>query len=177
MDIRRFILPALVLALPLGASAQEGPRLTDPEVAHVAVTANAIDVELAELARSRAQVEEVRAFARTMISDHTAVNGRAAALAAELGVTPLDNDVSRSLRSEAGAVRERLEGLDGSDFDVAYMEREVAYHQAVLDAIDALLIPSAQNPRLKALLGEVRPAIAAHLGHARTIVTDLSRRP
>lgn len=145
------------------------PALSDPQIAHVAVTANAIDVELAELAQSRTSSAEVRAFARTMITDHTAVNEQAAALAQRLGVTPEDNDVSRSLKDGAAKARRSLEALQGAAFDRAYMDREVAYHQAVLNALDKVLIPGASNAELRTLLQQVRPAVAAHLDHAKQL--------
>jgi putative membrane protein len=149
------------------------PSLNDPQIAHVAVTANAIDIELAQLALSRASSSEVRAFAQTMVTDHTAVNEQAAALARRLGVTPEDNDVSRSLRDGAAEARRNLEGLRGAPFDRAYMDREVAYHQAVLDALDQVLIPGASNSELRALLEQVRPAVAAHLDHAKQLRAKL----
>lgn len=170
----------LVAAIPLAAqSATESVAsdLSDPEVAHVAVTANSIDVELARLAETRAASAEVRRFARTMISDHTAVNEKAAALAKRLGVTPADNAVSRSLQEGAAEARSRLEGLRGSAFDQAYMDREVAYHAAVLDALDVVLIPTTQNEELRALVVEVRPAIAMHLEDARRIRASLGGNP
>ena len=148
--------------------------LSDAEVAHVAVTANAIDAELAALVESRASDAEVREFARTMIRDHTAVNERAGALAGRLGVTPADNAVSRSLREGAEEAKRRLTVLRRSAFDRAYIDREVGYHQAVLDALDGLLIPTTSNGELRALLEEVRPAIAAHLAHAKGILSRLS---
>lgn len=143
--------------------------LSDPQIAHVAVTANAIDVEMARLVDPRTTTAAVRAFAQTMITDHTAVNERAAELAQRLGVTPEDNPVSRSLRESADAARENLSGLRGEEFDRAYLAREVEYHQAVLGALDDVLIPGAANADLRALLQEVRPAIAAHLEHARML--------
>lgn len=109
-----------------------------------------------------------------MIADHTAVNEQAAALAQRLGVTPQGNDVSASLRDDANAARAQLQALRGSAFDRAYMEREVAYHQAVLDALDTVLIPGASNAELKALLTGVRPAIVAHLEHARMLRASLA---
>jgi putative membrane protein len=170
---RSTIVPALaalgLLALPAALPAQETADLSDPEVAHVAVTANTIDAELATLARDRALSPAVRAFARTMITDHTAVNAQAAALAGRLGVTPQDNAVSQSLQQGAREARQRIEQATGSAFDRAYMEREIAFHQAVLDALDGLLIPTTANAELKALLVDVRPAIAAHLEHARQV--------
>jgi putative membrane protein len=164
----------LVLAMASAVQAQSSPPdLSDPEVAHVAVTANSIDSTLARLAESRAGNREVRQFAGTMITDHTAVNQQAAALATRLGVTPKDNAVSQSLLKGAAEARAALEPLRGRTFDRAYMEREVAYHQAVLDALDGLLIPTTSNPELKQLLESVRPAIAAHLAHAKQLSSAL----
>ena len=156
------------------APAAAPAALTDPQIAHVAVTANTIDVETGRLAESRSQNAEVRAFAQTMITDHTAVNEQAAALAQRLGVTPEENEVSRSLKSGAEAARTQLEPLQGEAFDRAYIDREVGYHQAVLDALDQTLIPATTNEELRALLTQVRPAIAAHLDHARMLQTSLA---
>jgi putative membrane protein len=116
----------------------------------------------------------VRQFAQTMISDHNAVNAQAAALAGKLGVTPADNAVSQSLQAGAAEARKTLEPLQGAAFDRAYMEREVGYHQAVLDAIDQLLVPTTENAELRKLLVDVRPAIAAHLEHAKQIRAELA---
>jgi putative membrane protein len=66
-----------------------------------------------------------------------------------------------------------LKKLSGAAFDKAYIDHEVAYHQAVLDAIDKTLIPSAKNEELKGLITKVRPAIAAHLDHAKMVQTKL----
>jgi len=56
------------------------------------------------------------------------------------------------------------------------VDHEVAYHQAVLDAVDHTLIPSAQNAELKALLVKVRPAFVAHLEHAKALQASLAGR-
>ena len=161
---------ALTLALPVPGSAQHtAPNLSDSEVAHVAVTANTIDAELGELAESRAQSPEVKRFAAMMMRDHAAVNRKAAALAGKLGVTPKDNAVSQSLLAGASQARAKVEPLEGAAFDRAYIEREVGFHQAVLDALDHTLIPTTENAELKQLLADVRPAIAAHLAYARQV--------
>jgi putative membrane protein len=152
------------------------PNLTDPQVAHVAVTADNIDIDLAKFARSRSHNAAVRQFAATMIRDHTAVNRQATALAKKLGVTPQDNPVSQSLQDGAKQARANLDSLHGAAFDRAYIDREVAYHQAVLDALDKLLIPTTQNAELKQLLQNVRPTIATHLEHAKSIQTRLQAR-
>ena len=153
-------------AAPAPAAA---PDLSDPEVAHVAVTANTIDIDLAKFALTRTRNAEVRKFANTMITDHSAVNAQAAALAGRLGVTPADNKVSQSLLAGAADARQSLAAQRGAAFDRAYLDREIAYHQAVLDAIDGLLVPTTDNAELKQLLTDVRPAVAAHIAHAKQL--------
>lgn len=159
---------AITLAIPAAALAQDEQKagLDDARIAHIAVMANAIDVEMGELALRRSADARVRQFAETMIKDHTAVNKAAGALAGRLGVTPLDNGVSQSLRAGADAARTELSGIRAVDFDRAYMEREVTYHQSVLEALDKTLIPNASNSELRNLLVQARAAVAAHLAHA-----------
>ncbi len=170
---------AMTLALTAVLQAQTpapapAPDLSDPEVAHVAVTANSIDIDMAKLVPSHTTNAAVRQFATTMITDHSAVNAQAAALATKLGVTPKDNAVSQSLQSGATSARASLDPLHGAAFDRAYMDREVAYHQAVLDAIDKLLVPTTENAELRKLLVDVRPAIATHLEHAKHLRSQLA---
>ena len=165
-----FLSLAVSTGLPAQATTQD---LSDPEVAHVAVTANSIDIDLAKLAQSRTHNHDVKQFATTMITDHSAVNAQASALATKLGVTPKDNDVSQSLLKGAAEARATIEPLKGKAFDQAYIDREVAYHQAVLDALDKLLIPTTSNAELKQLLVDVRPAIATHLEHAKKLQSTL----
>ena len=165
---------SILLLAPAVALAQGRP--SDPQIAHIVVTANQIDVDAGKLAESRSQNKEVKAFAKQMVTDHTAVNQQAAALAKKLGVTPQDNDTSRSLKQGAADTAKKLKGLKGAEFDRAYVDNEVAFHQAVLDAIDKVLIPGAQNAELKGLIGKVRPAIQAHLEHARHLQASLSKK-
>ncbi|MBA3855175.1 MAG: hypothetical protein C0503_12235, partial [Gemmatimonas sp.] len=93
-----------------------------------------------------------------------------------LGVTPVMNGVAFNLRDDAETKRLTLRDFEGAAFDSAYAANEVTYHTTVLGAIDNALIPSAQNAELKALLVAVRPAVAAHLDHARELAAKVSRR-
>lgn len=164
----------LITALSLSAPAfQQDKEVTDPQIAGIVVTANQIDVDTGKLAKSRAKSSDVKQFAEQMITDHTAVNQQAAALARKLNVTPQESGVSKSLRAAAQDAMNKLKGLKGAQFDKAYVDHEVAYHQQVLDAIDSLLIPKAQNAELKDLITKVRPAIQAHLDHARHLQSTL----
>ena len=165
---------AIALVAPALALAQGKP--SDPQIAGIVVTANQIDIDAGKLAKSRSQNKEVKAFAQQMITDHSAVNKQAAALAKKLGVKPEDSDTSKGLKSGASQNLANLKKLKDGQFDKAYVEHEVAYHQQVLDAIDKVLVPSAQNPELKELIVKVRPAIATHLEHAKHVQADLGKK-
>src|SRR5690349_590936 len=169
----KLVLPIAFFA-PALALAQGGP--SDPQIAHIVVTANQIDIDAGKLAKSKSKNKEVKDFAQRMITDHAAVNKQAGALAKKLGVKPEDNDTSKSLKKGAADNIANLKKLKDGAFDKAYIDHEVAYHQAVLDAIDKVLIPSAQNAELKDLIVKVRPAIAAHLEHAQHAQADLGKK-
>src|SRR5580765_2590465 len=164
---RKLVLAAALLA-PALALAQGKP--SDPQIAHIVVTANQIDIDAGKLAKSHSKNKEVQEFAQRMITDHSAVNKQAGALVKKLNVKPQQSDTSKALRAGGKDNLGKLKGLKGAQFDKAYAEHEVAYHQQVLDAIDKVLIPNAKNPELKGLREKVRPAIAAHLEHARMMV-------
>jgi putative membrane protein len=148
-------------------------KLTDAEIAAVVVAANEIDAEIGDLAVARSSNAEVQAFGRSMAVDHRAINRAAGELLARLGVTPVENTISRSLRSDAVKTKEALGARTGHDFDAAYLAHEVAYHGAVIDAVDQLLVPAATNAELKATLIAVRPALVAHLRHAEQLQGSL----
>lgn len=160
-------------ATPAAPAAPAAPN--DAQIAHIAVTANSIDSAAGALARQKGSSKAVKDFGGDMVRDHGAVNKQAVALATKLGVTPEDNPTSQSLKSGADQNVSNLQGKRGADFDRAYIDHEVEYHQTVLDALDKTLIPNAQNAELKALLEKVRPNIDAHLQHAKQIQASLAR--
>jgi putative membrane protein len=157
--------------LPAAAAAQ---GINDAQIASIVVTANQVDIDAGNFAKARTKNPQVKQFAQQMVTDHTGVNKQASGLAAKLKVTPQDNPTSQSLKSGGDANINKLKTLKGAEFDKAYIDHEVEYHQAVLDAIDKTLIPGAKNEELKALLVKTRPAFVAHLEHAKHIQSELS---
>jgi putative membrane protein len=167
------ILAATALALASWDSWGQAAAPTDPQIAAIVVTANQVDIDAGELARSQSKNKEVAAFASQMATDHSGVNKAATTLVTKLNVTPEDNATSASLKRGGDANLQHLKTLKGAAFDRAYIDNEVTYHQNVLDAIDHTLIPSAKNAELKALLVKVRPAFEAHLAHAKQIQSSM----
>lgn len=159
------------LAMTGAAAAQDKP--TDPQIAHIAYTAGQLDIAAAEQALQKSKNADVIAFAELMARDHKAVNDQALALVGKLGVTPEDNPTSQKLTADANATLAELASLDGAAFDVAYVANEVSYHQAVNDALAKLLIPSAQNAELKALLETGLKLFTEHQQHAEHLAMQV----
>jgi putative membrane protein len=149
--------------------AQENPKLSDPEVAHVAVVANQIDIAYAAIAKEKSKDADILKFAETMTNDHNAVINQASALVKKLNVTPKENSVSQKLLADSEVTKKSLRAKSGKAFNKAYIDNEVTYHKAVIGAVEGLLIPEAENGELKALLQNVVPALKTHLEHAEMV--------
>lgn len=169
---------ALALTLGLGSlagvhAAAPAPAINDAQIAHIAYTAGVIDVTAAKQALQKSHSADVRAFAEEMARDHAAVNDQALALAKKLGVTPADNSTSQSLAKGAAAEQKKLAALSGAAYDKAYADNEVAFHKAVLTALDGTLIPSTQNAELKSLLETGSKLFHSHEMHAEHLAQSL----
>lgn len=169
-------MPAEVTAPPVAENTPAtASTLTDPEIASIAVTANQVDIDYANIAKEKSKTKAVLDFANTMAKDHQAVIDQAVALVTKLGVTPQDNATTQSLLSGATETKAMLNSKTGSDFDKAYVDNEVSYHKAAIDIVENTLIPSASNAELKALLQSAVPLFKEHLAHAEMIQKDLNK--
>ncbi|NIQ15536.1 MAG: DUF4142 domain-containing protein, partial [Candidatus Dadabacteria bacterium] len=72
------LLIAVVFTLNVSADKAPTPAdLNDLEIAHVAYTADSIDIRYAHLALAKSKNPVIHDFAKTMIRDHEAVNAEA----------------------------------------------------------------------------------------------------
>ena len=157
------------------AQAQTGAAAapTDPQIAMIAVTADNVDIDAGKLAAEKTSNPKVKKFAQLMVTDHTSVNKKATALAKKLNLTPEESDTSRSLKSDGDKNVEKLRGLSGAEFDKAYIDYEVSYHEAVIKTVNETLIPNTKNAELKKLLESAGPIFASHLNHAKEVQGSL----
>ncbi len=163
MKMRALVLCGSML-MAAGAYAQS---LNDAQIASIVVTADQVDIDAGKVAEKMGHSTDVKKFGAMMAKDHAGVNKSAVDLVTKLKVTPEDNPTSMSLKKGGDDNVAHLKMLSGKDFDKAYIDHEVAYHEQVIQAMDKMLIPDAKNDELKALLIKVRPAFVAHLEHAK----------
>ena len=157
-------LPVLFLALPLalGSSQAPAPTLDDATIVAIFDGANTADIETGRLADQRGASKEVRAIGASLARDHEAVRQQGRDLAKKLGVTPTPPNPNPYAEAHAKALS-ALSAKRGAEFDRAFLDHEIAYHQAVIDAVTGTLLPAITNPELKAFVEKIAPAFQAHL--------------
>ena len=168
------IATGVIIALGATSAGVAAAKLTDPQIAHIVVTADDLDIANAKQALQKSQNAEVQRFAHRMIADHGSVTDQAVALAKKLKITLEDNPTSKSLKDAQDANRTKLDALNGADFDKAYADNEAAYHKVVDDALSNTLIPDAQSAELKSLLQSGLKIFQDHQRDAENIVKQLS---
>lgn len=108
-----------------------------------------------------------------MVRDHTAVNRKALALLKQLKVTPEGSDMNRTIEAGANEEYAKLSALHGPEFNKAYAENEIAYHQQVNSALENTLIPATQNLELESLLESGLKIFQGHEQMAEQLVASL----
>ena len=116
----------------------------------------------------------MKAFAETMIRDHTAVNEQALALLKKLNAQPQDNFLSQSQQQNAETLIDEMSQLRGPAFDRRYAENELAYHKAVNDLVENSFIPNIENAEVSALFEAGLEIFKEHEGHAAMMVKKVN---
>jgi putative membrane protein len=163
---------ALVLrtgsATPAPASTR-ATALDDPTIVAIFDAANTSDIETGELGAKKGSTKEIRDFGAMLARDHKNVRQQGRDLAKKLGVTPTPPKDDDGMKSHA-AVMKRLNSLSGAEFDKAFLQNEVGYHDAVIGAVTKTLLPAIQNAELKNLVTKVAPAFVAHRDAAKNLL-------
>jgi len=142
-----------------------GPNgaITDADAGGIAWTINDGEIQLANLAVSKASSASVRDFAQMMITDHTNAN----AMLKSAGYGMAKNPVVSTLKGDTMNTMQMLQGKSGMDFDQAYLDSQIKMHQTALDSINTTLLPSAQDKQLRNVLTNMRPTVEMHLQRAK----------
>jgi putative membrane protein len=151
------------------------PELDDATIVAIFDNANTVDIETGKLAAERGHSNEVRQFGAMLARDHDMVRQQGRDLAKKLGVTPTPPAGDKSAQDQAAVIR-RLSALSGPEFDRAFLQREVQFHQDVIAAIKTTLLPAIKNAELKALVVKVAPAFEAHLQMAENLGKQLANK-
>jgi putative membrane protein len=170
---RLSIVAAAALAIaPVHAQNKPG-KLDDPTIVAIFDAANTWDIQTGELAAKHGSTKEIRDFGAMLARDHKNVRQQGRDLAKKLGVTPTPPK-DFAMAKDHDAAMKKLESLKGKEFDKAFLEHEVGYHKAVIDAVTTTLLPALQNAEVKDLVVKVAPAFKAHEDAAQNMLNKIS---
>jgi putative membrane protein len=139
----------------------------DREFVKKAASGGVAEVELGRIATQRAARPTVRSFAERMVTDHSRGNAELATLARAKGI-----DVPTTPDATQQAMRDRLSGLSGADFDRAYMSEMVRDHTEDV-ALFERASETAADPDIKAWAAQSLPMLRDHLALARQVNSEV----
>ena len=174
-----YLAGAIALGVLTLAPAAANARVTraavdDPTICAIFDAANTWDIETSDLAMKKGSTKEVRDLAAMFSRDHKAVRQQGRDLVKKLHVTPTPPKDFALAADHADAMK-TLQSTSGKAFDRAYLTHEVAYHKAVIDAINGTLLPATQNAELKDLEVKVGPAFQAHMLAAQRLLDAMGQ--
>ncbi len=124
------------------------------------------EVELSKVAETNAKSPAVKKFAEQMVHDHTANNKELTTIAAHENIP-----VPKTLDSEHAALKEKLSGLKGDDFDRAYVDAMRQDHKKMDDLLKSSLA-TVSTEELKTFIKKTDPVVEHHLSMAQSLKVD-----
>ncbi|MBW7934825.1 MAG: DUF4142 domain-containing protein [Gemmatimonadaceae bacterium] len=165
---------AALIAVPsrgVARSHDSAPRrITDESVVAILEMANTFDLETGDLAAKRAKRTDVREFGKMLARDHKAVRQQGRDLAAKLNIVPVELEEG-DLSIAHKAAMKKLRAVSAAEFDAAFLEHEVAYHEQMIKLTNETLLPGIKNAELKAFVEKIAPAFVAHRDGARRLLS------
>lgn len=133
--------------------------------ANTAAASDAFEIASSKLALTRSTSDAVKTFAQKMIDAHTASTAKvkAAAASANPSITP-DPTLSADQQQKMSA----LQSASKSEFDAAYVDDQIAAHQAALGGLKNYA-SNGNVEALKNVAAELLPIVTAHLNAAQAL--------
>jgi len=135
---------------------------SDADFVKNVIQMNLAEIQMGQLAQANGASEEVKAFGRKMVEDHTTANQEAIKLATAAGVTPPTEPPA-----DAKKMHDELAGLSGNEFDRAFGKHMVQDHQKASD----MFADKADDgdDQVSQFAQKNLPVIQQHLDSAKTL--------
>ncbi len=164
--------PSVATTPPVAPTGAAEPTSTAPETAASlspgdktfvmkAAQGGVAEVQMAQLAEQKSSSDEVKKFAQQMIDDHTPNNEQLVKLATAKGLTPPTDPNAMQQK-----MLTRLQGLDGSRFDKAYVNVQVKAHTMMLKTM-RMEARNGKDSELKSFADQTVPTVEHHLTMAQ----------
>ena len=143
---------------------------TDAQILAFASAANKGEIAEGKVAEMKATNPKVKAFARQIVADHTAMLAEGNAFAKKNNITPdsTKSDVQDLQKDSQNEVKDMSSKAKGKDWDKDFVDKEIDGHKKVLDQLQKFQ-NSTQNAQLKEMLTKAQTKVQSHLDKAQAL--------
>jgi putative membrane protein len=159
---------ALGCATALAVAAHADTTNDDREFLAKAAQSDFNEIKLSQLAEQKAANPDVKAFARTMVSQHGQLEENMKPFAQQFGLNP-----PVALDSDHQKVYDKLKGLSGKAFDKEYIDAMDKDHHTAFDLFTKET-DKTDNMKFKAAVMDGKSAVAAHTNMADDLKKKIS---
>ena len=161
---------ALLSGIAINSIAAAAPGAYDKQFLSKAADAGSTEIAASKLAQSKSSNAQVKAFAASMVTDHTTVADELKQLASSKQIA-----VSDQPGAKHKAQIDKLSRLEGVQFDKEYAASiGVAAHQAAVKLFTQAS-QQASDPDIKAFAAKTLPALQHHLEMANALQAALAK--
>jgi putative membrane protein len=152
------------------ANANANKGWTDGQIIAFVGAANRGEIAEGKIATTKATNAKVKAFARQMVTDHTAMLNEGNSFAKKNNITPdsTKNDVIDLQKSAMDEVKDLQTKAKGADWDKDFVDKEIDGHKKVLDQLQNFQ-NSTTNAQLKDMLTKATAKVQEHLRKAQAL--------
>ena len=146
------------------AAAVTGPMSTDAFVTNAAIS-DMYEIQAGQIAQQKGQSADVKAFGKTMVTDHTALSNAMKSLIIAAG-----KSAPTGLDERRKGLIDNLNAAAPADFDKVYLDQQVAAHNEALTLMQGYA-DRGDDAGLKAGAAKALPKIQAHLDHVQGLTS------
>lgn len=168
-----FVIPVIAADQKAGGQKSGAQTLNDADKAFVkkAASGGKMEVELGQMAKTKAKSQEVKDFGAMMVKDHGKANDELKQILRKKNMK-----VPKRMEVKHTAVKTMLKPLSGENFDKQYMENMVSDHMKdVTEFREAQQTLADQD--IKGWVEKTLPVLEKHLEKAKEIATKVGVDP
>lgn len=144
------------------SAATVGQMSTDAFVTNAAIS-DMYEIQAGEIAQKKGQSADVKAFGKTMVTDHTALSNGMKPLVAAAGKT-----LPTGLDERRKGLIDNLNAASAAEFDAVYLSQQEAAHSEALTLMQGYA-SNGDDAGLKDAAAKAVPKVQAHLDHVKRL--------
>jgi putative membrane protein len=150
-------------AASAAVGAASATQISTEDFVTSAAISDMYEIQAGEIAQKKGQSADVKAFGKTMVTDHTALSKELKPLIAAAGKTP-----PTGLDERRKGLIDNLNAASAAEFDQVYLKQQEAAHDEALSLMRNYA-EKGDDVNLKAAASKAVPKVQAHLDHVKQL--------